>query len=77
MFDGKWNFSGSHYLFPKKNSAGFSEAWTKGAITLFMIIVILGYVTSIYLLIRVSFVESRELITPKEKEKTDEIRIYI
>jgi hypothetical protein len=42
-----------------------------------MIIVILGYVTSIYLLIRVSFVESRELITPKEKEKTDEIRIYI
>ncbi|XP_011506022.1 PREDICTED: E3 ubiquitin-protein ligase MARCH3-like [Ceratosolen solmsi marchali] len=43
---------GSHYLFPKKARVGFSEAWTKGAITLFMIIVILGYLTSIYLLIR-------------------------
>lgn len=47
------NFAGMRYFIIEGKKIGISKLWTRGAIWLFLIIVILGYITTVYLLGRV------------------------
>lgn len=47
------NFAGMRYFIIEGKKIGISKLWTRGAIWFFLTIVILGYVTTVYLLGRV------------------------
>lgn len=46
------------YFIIEGKKIGISKLWTRGAIWFFLIIVILGYVTTVYLLCRVIMLQS-------------------
>lgn len=47
------NFAGMRYFIIEGKKIGISKLWTRGAIWFFLTVVILGYVTTVYLLCRV------------------------
>lgn len=47
------DFAGMRYFIIEGKKIGISKLWTRGAIWFFLTVVILGYVTTVYLLCRV------------------------
>jgi len=47
------NFAGMRYFIIEGKKIGISKLWTRGAIWFFLTVVILGYITTVYLLCRV------------------------